>query len=90
MVVNLTDDTDGGGDNDDNKPNDSSELLVGLPEGGLELGVGVDKPLDLLQGMHDEHVHQVLPGRGGGEKEGRKRGRKRGRKGEIRHTNRRK
>ena len=40
---------------------DGGELLVGLAKGRLELGVGIDQALDLLQSVHDEHVHQVLP-----------------------------
>lgn len=41
---------------------DGLVLFVGLPEGGLELVVGIDEPLDLLNGVDDEHVHQVLTG----------------------------
>ena len=41
---------------------DGLELLVGLAERGLELSVGVDQALDLVEGVHDEHVHQVLAG----------------------------
>ena len=37
-------------------------LLVGLPERGLELLVRLDQALDLLHGVHDEHVDQVLTG----------------------------
>merc|ERR1719447_927075 len=41
---------------------DGSELLVCLPEGGLELSVRIDQALDLLQGVDNEHVDQVLTG----------------------------
>ena len=39
---------------------DGLELLVGLAQRRLELAVRVDQPLDLVEGVHDEHVHQVL------------------------------
>lgn len=39
---------------------DGLVLLVGLTQRGLELTVGVDESLDLLDGVHNEHVHQVL------------------------------
>lgn len=35
-------------------------FLVGLSQSGLEAGVGVHQAGDLLDGVHDEHVHQVL------------------------------
>ena len=38
------------------------ELLVGLAKGGLELAVGVDQALDLVQRVHDEQVDKVLAG----------------------------
>ena len=41
---------------------DGLELLVGFRKSGLELSVGVDQTLDLVQGVHDEHVDQVLAG----------------------------
>ena len=41
---------------------DGLELLVGFRKCGLELSVGVDQTLDLVQGVHDEHVDQVLAG----------------------------
>ena len=41
---------------------DGLELLVGLAQRGLELTVGVDQALDLVEGVHDEHVNQVLAG----------------------------
>lgn len=37
-------------------------FLVSLSEGGLEASVSVHEAGDLLDGVHDEHVHQVLPG----------------------------
>lgn len=39
---------------------DALVLLVGLAEGGLEVRVRVDQPLDFLHGVHDEHVDEVL------------------------------
>ena len=45
-----------------NEGNDGLEFLVGLAQGGLELSVGIDQALDLVQGVHDEHVDQVLTG----------------------------
>jgi hypothetical protein len=36
--------------------------LVGFRQSGLELSVGVDQALDLVQRVNDEHVHQVLAG----------------------------
>merc|ERR1719209_1098300 len=41
---------------------DGGELLVRLTQGCLELGMRVDQALDLLQGVDDEHVNQVLAG----------------------------
>ena len=41
---------------------DGLELLVGLAEGRLELGVGVDQTLDLVQSVDDKHVDQVFAG----------------------------
>ena len=45
-----------------NESNDSLELLVGLSKGSLELGMSINQALDLVQCVHDEHVHQVLAG----------------------------
>ncbi len=45
-----------------NEADDRLELLVGLREGGLELGVGVNQALDLVQSVNDEHVDQVFAG----------------------------
>ncbi len=45
-----------------NEADDGLELLVGLGEGGLELGVGVDQALDLIQSVNNEHIDQVLAG----------------------------
>jgi len=41
---------------------DGAVLLVGLGQRGLELLVGVDQALDLVDCVHDEHVHEVLSG----------------------------
>lgn len=42
------------------EPHNALVLLVSLSQGGLEVGMSVDESLDLLHGVHDEHVHQVL------------------------------
>lgn len=44
------------------KRDDGLELLVGLAQGGLELGMSINQALDLLQGVHNKHVNQVLAG----------------------------
>ena len=41
---------------------DRVELLVRLAQGRLELRVRVNQALDLVEGVDDEHVDQVLPG----------------------------
>lgn len=41
---------------------DGLVLLVGLAQRGLEARVRVHQPRDLLDGVHYEHVHQVLAG----------------------------
>ena len=53
-----------GGQADDllHQADDGVVLLVGFAQSGLELAVGVQKTLDLVHGVHDEHVDQILPG----------------------------
>lgn len=41
---------------------DSLVLLVSLSQRGLELVVGIDQALDLLNGVYDEHVNKVFAG----------------------------
>jgi len=35
-------------------------FLIRLAQGGFELLVGIQEPLDLLHRVDDEHVHQIL------------------------------
>lgn len=43
-----------------NQVHNEVELLVGLAQRRLELIVRLDQALDLLHGVNDEHVHQIL------------------------------
>jgi len=44
-----------------NKSYNSGKLLICLPEGCLELRMRINQSLDLVQGVDDEHIDQVLP-----------------------------
>lgn len=45
-----------------NEANNRLVLLIRFAESGFELLMGVEQALDLLHGVDDEHVHQVLAG----------------------------
>ena len=45
-----------------NKSDDGLVLLIGFSKRGFELFMSVQKALNLLHGVNNEHVHQILTG----------------------------